>query len=139
VLFRVDPGSPEPIFQQLADQVRRAVARGELTAGTRLPAARELSTSLDINLHTVLRAYQELRDEGVIELRRGRGAVVTAPAQDYSELHAAVETLVRVAGSLGIAPQTTTALVTEALRRHAIPGVAGSLARASTTTPDLED
>ena len=79
------------------------------------PAAAELAASLDINLHTVLRAYQDLRDEGLVELRRGRGAVVTAPPQDYSELHAAVENLVRVARSLGVAPQTTTALVNEAL------------------------
>ena len=64
----------------------------------------------------MLRAYQDLRDEGLIELRRGRGAVVTAPPQDNAELHAAVEALVRVARSLGIHPQTTTALVKEALR-----------------------
>ena len=116
MLFRVDPSSPDPLFTQLAGQIRAAVAHGELVDGERLPGARELAASLDINLHTVLRAYQELRDEGVIELRRGRGAVVTAPAQDNAELHAAIETLVRVARSLGIAPQTTTALVKEALR-----------------------
>ena len=115
VLFRVDPASPDPLFTQLAGQVRAAVARGELVDGERLPSARELAASLDINLHTVLRAYQDLRDEGLVELRRGRGAVVTAPPQDYSELHAAVENLVRVARSLGVAPQTTTALVNEAL------------------------
>jgi len=116
VLFRVDPAFPDPLFTQLAGQVRAAVARGELVDGERLPSARELASSLDINLHTVLRAYQDLRDEGLVELRRGRGAVVTAPPQDYSELHAAVENLVRVARSLGVAPQTTTALVNEALR-----------------------
>jgi GntR family transcriptional regulator len=116
VLFRVDPSSADPLFTQLAAQVRAAVARGELADGERLPGARELAASLDINLHTVLRAYQDLRDEGLIELRRGRGAVVVAPAQDNAELHAAIETLVRVARSLGIAPQTTTALVKEALR-----------------------
>jgi GntR family transcriptional regulator len=116
VLFRVDSSSPDPLFTQLAGQVRAAVARGELADGERLPGARELAASLDINLHTVLRAYQELRDEGLIELRRGRGAVVSAPPQDNAELHAAIDTLVRVARSLGIAPQTTTALVKEALR-----------------------
>jgi GntR family transcriptional regulator len=115
VLFRVDPGSPEPIFQQLADQVRRAVARGELTAGTRLPAARELSTSLDINLHTVLRAYQELRDEGVIELRRGRGAVVSR-TDDLAALHEAIEHVVRTARRLDVPTATTLALLKEALR-----------------------
>lgn len=116
MLLRIDPTSIEPLFVQLAGQVRAAVARGEVTVGERLPGARELATSLDINLHTVLRAYQDLRDEGLIELRRGRGAVVTATPQDNRELHAAIDELVRVARSLGIAPQTTTALVKEALR-----------------------
>ncbi|QHT55310.1 GntR family transcriptional regulator [Cellulomonas sp. H30R-01] len=115
MLLRVDPSSSEPLFQQLADQVRRAVARGELTAGARLPAARELSTSLDINLHTVLRAYQELRDEGVIELRRGRGAVV-ARTDDLAALHEAVERLVQTARRLDVPPATTLALLKEALR-----------------------
>ncbi|GCD20726.1 GntR family transcriptional regulator [Cellulomonas algicola] len=115
MLLRVDPSSPEPLFQQLADQVRRAVARGELTAGARLPAARELSTSLDINLHTVLRAYQELRDEGVIELRRGRGAVV-ARTDDLAALHEAVDQVVQTARRLHVPPATTLALLKEALR-----------------------
>ncbi|WP_028047124.1 GntR family transcriptional regulator [Cellulomonas sp. URHE0023] len=116
MLLRIDSTSTEPLFAQLAGQVRAAVARGELGVGERLPGARELAGSLDINLHTVLRAYQELRDEGLIELRRGRGAVVTAAPQDNAELHAAIGELVRVSRSLGIAPQTTTALVKEALR-----------------------
>ncbi|WP_028049163.1 GntR family transcriptional regulator [Cellulomonas sp. URHD0024] len=116
MLLRIDPTSPEPLFVQLAGQVRAAVARGEVTVGERLPGARELAASLDINLHTVLRAYQDLRDEGLIELRRGRGAVVTAIPADNAELHAAIDALVRVARSLGITPQTTTALVKEAFR-----------------------
>ena len=73
MLFRIDPTSAEPLFAQLAGQVRGAVLRGELTPGTRLPAARDLARSLEVNLHTVLHAYQDLRDEGLIELRRGRG------------------------------------------------------------------
>ena len=116
MLLRIDTTSPEPLYDQLAGQVRAAVARGELPVGERLPGAREVAASLDINVHTVLRAYQELRDEGLIELRRGRGAVVTAAPQDNAELHAAIDALVRVARSLGIAPQTTTALLKEALR-----------------------
>ena len=116
MLLRVDPASDAPLFAQVAASVRADAAAGRLKPGDRLPSARDVAAALGVNLHTVLRAYQELRDEGVIELRRGRGAVVTAPAQDNSELHAAIETLVRVARSLGVAPQTTTALVKEALR-----------------------
>ncbi len=117
MLFRIEPGAPEPLFAQLAAQVRSAVAAGTLRAGERLPSARDLAASLDVNLHTVLHAYQDLRDEGLIELRRGRGAVVTAgPTTDYAPLHAAIAEVVTTARRLGVAPETTTALLKEALR-----------------------
>ncbi|GAA3693338.1 GntR family transcriptional regulator [Gordonia hankookensis] len=104
MLIRIDPASRAPIFEQVAASVRGAIVRGEVEAGERLPAARDLSRSLDINLHTVLRAYQMLRDEGVVELRRGRGAVVTAAAPDRSEFVEAMDRLVDVARRLDIRP-----------------------------------
>ena len=117
MLFRIDPVGGEPLYAQLAAQVRAAVARGELADGERLPSARDLAASLDVNLHTVLRAYQDLRTEGLIELRRGRGAVVTAGSvRDLAPLHDAVAEVVRAARSLGVSPDTTLTLVKEALR-----------------------
>lgn len=117
MLFRIDPTSDEPLYAQLVAQVRTALARGDLRAGERLPSARDLATSLEVNLHTVLRAYQELRDAGVVDLRRGRGAVVTGhAAPDLGELHTAVDALAAVARRLRVAPETVTALVKEALR-----------------------
>jgi len=117
VLFRIDPTTHEPLYSQLASQVRAAAARGDLAIGERLPAARELAESLDVNLHTVLRAYQDLRDEGLVELRRGRGAVVTAgAARDLAPLHDAIATVVDTATRLGVSRDTTLALVKEALR-----------------------
>jgi len=121
VLFRIDPTAPEPLFAQLAGQVRQALARGELTVGSRLPTARDLAMSLDINVHTVLRAYQDLRDEGLVELRRGRGAVVARSGLDDSALHEAVAEVVRVARRLGVTPETTVALLRDA-HRTATPG-----------------
>ncbi|QIK82226.1 GntR family transcriptional regulator [Sanguibacter sp. HDW7] len=115
MLLTLDPAAPEPLFEQLAAQLRAAIAAGELSAGDRLAPARDVAASLDINLHTVLRAYQELRDEGLVELRRGRGATVAARLDDDA-LRAAITTLVAESRRLGLDPRTTTALVKEALR-----------------------
>lgn len=84
MIFTVDPGSSSSLAEQLAVQVRTALATGDIAPGERLPPARELATALKINMHTVLRAYQQLRDEGILELRQGRGAVVRTDASDAS-------------------------------------------------------
>ena len=78
MLLRVDPASRVPLFEQLASEIRGAIATGAVASGERLPPARALGRDLGVNMHTVLRAYGRLRDEGLIELRRGRGAVVAA-------------------------------------------------------------
>jgi GntR family transcriptional regulator len=114
MLIRVDPASPLPIFAQIAAAVRREVIDGRLTPGDRLPSAREVARSLDVNLHTVLRAYQELRDEGVVDLRRGRGAVVTGTQPTaLVEVGDAVRALVRAATTAGLSRQETVSLVTK--------------------------
>ncbi len=103
MLWLVDPTSEVPLYEQLAASVRREMASGGLDKGDRLPAAKEVAAALDVNLHTVLRAYQALRDEGLIELRRGRGAVVQA-ANPRGEAHVRdlARTLVREARRLGL-------------------------------------
>lgn len=117
MLLRLDPSAGEPLFAQLVAQLRLAIAAGQLRPGERLPAARDLAESLDINIHTVLRAYQELRDDGLIELRRGRGAVVaTGAGRDHGVLLKAIDVVVREARALGLSPQATAALLKEAFR-----------------------
>jgi GntR family transcriptional regulator len=111
VLLRIDPASAVPLFEQLAASVRSDASRGTLRAGDRLPAARDVAGSLDVNVHTVLRAYQLLRDEGLVDLRRGRGAVVTDRVTDYKELGEAIPRLVAAARELGLGLSTLTALI----------------------------
>ena len=112
--FSVDPASPLPLFEQLETGIRGQIIAGTIGAGERLPAARELADSLDINVHTVLRAYQDLRDEGFIELRRGRGAVVADRARDYAQLTADMHRLIAEAKRLELTPGALSALVREA-------------------------
>ncbi|GAA4485395.1 GntR family transcriptional regulator [Microbacterium panaciterrae] len=113
MLIRIDADSARPLFEQIAASVRAEVLAGRLRPGDRLPAARELSAAIDVNVHTVLRAYQELRDEGLVELRRGRGAVLSASAAPLADLADDISALVRRAAALGLSPATLSALVKE--------------------------
>ena len=115
MLIRIDPSSEVALFDQLAGSIRASTISGAIAVGERLPSARELAASLDINVHTVLRAYQLLRDEGLIELRPGRGATVTARASgDYDALNRAVDAVVVEARKIDINPSALTALIREA-------------------------
>ncbi|MET1016175.1 GntR family transcriptional regulator [Leifsonia flava] len=116
MIIRIDPASAVPLFEQIVRAVRSEILGARLAAGDRLPSARELATSLDINLHTVLRAYQELREEGLIELRRGRGAVVIG-GPDLGVVQRIIAELGSEARSRGLASDTVIALVREELSR----------------------
>lgn len=113
MLLRIDPGSGVPLFDQLAASVRAEIARGALRPGDRLPAARDLAATLDVNVHTVLHAYQDLRDEGLLDLRRGRGAVIADAAAASPELLAAIRTLVAESRRRHVGLATLTALIRE--------------------------
>jgi len=116
VLIRVDPARPQPLGEQVAAAVRRGIAEGEVTAGDRLPPARELAESLDVSIHTVLAGYQKLRDEGLIDLRRGRGAVVRAGAHaGQAGVAELVRGLVLEARRFGIGDDELVELVRSAL------------------------
>jgi GntR family transcriptional regulator len=73
---KVDRGEDLALHDQVAAEIRRAIAEGEAAAGERLPPARDLAAVLDVNTNTVLRALRILRDEGLLEFRRGRGVTV---------------------------------------------------------------
>lgn len=73
---KLDRTDPTPLHDQVAAQIRRAIADGEAKAGERLPPARDMAAVLDVNTNTVLRALRQLRQEGLLEFRRGLGVRV---------------------------------------------------------------
>ena len=79
--LRPNPSSGVPIYLQLIEQVKHAIETGALRAGEQLPGIRPLAERLVINPNTVAKAYRELEHDGVIELRHGAGAFVSADAR----------------------------------------------------------
>ncbi|HWI65472.1 MAG TPA: GntR family transcriptional regulator [Symbiobacteriaceae bacterium] len=83
--YHIDPSSGTPIYRQLVDQVRQAVASGVLRAGDRLPSVRDLAIELAVNPNTIAKAYQELERESVIETPRGKGSFIADRDHKVSE------------------------------------------------------
>jgi GntR family transcriptional regulator len=78
---KVDRSDPTLLHEQVAGEIRRAIAEGEASPGERLPPARDMAAVLGVNTNTVLRALRGLRDEGLLEFRRGHGVRVTGSAE----------------------------------------------------------
>lgn len=97
MLIRIQPHSEVPIFQQIVHEIRGLIAKGGLKVGDRLPSGRALASSLDVNMHTVLRAYADLRDAGWVEMRRGRGVRVLGAQVPRAELESAADRLIELA------------------------------------------
>lgn len=74
---RIDRDDPALLHEQVAAQIRKAIADGEAGPGDRLPPARHLAAVMGVNTNTALRALRMLRDEGLLELRQGHGIRVT--------------------------------------------------------------
>jgi len=117
VRFEVDPRSPVSPGDQLADQVRFAVAAGRLAVGERLPSVRDLARLVRLNPNTVSRAWRELELTGVLEPRRGSGMYVAPGALEVARTfrtRALAERLGRAVGDAlgaGLAPEEVQDLV----------------------------
>ena len=83
--MRIDPGSHVPIYLQIADGVRAALAAGVYRAGDVLPSLRTMATDIHVNPNTVQRAYDELEREGLIYSQRGKGLFVAEQAIAYAQ------------------------------------------------------
>jgi len=123
MLLHIDEKDARPIYVQLAAQVKEQIRRGALRPGHELPSVRDLASALGINLHTAHRAYQVLRDEGVIVLRLGRRPRV-APLREgpagrkevQQRLASRLNGLITDAFHLGLSANDFKALVEEMLR-----------------------
>ncbi len=102
--LEVDLTERMALHEQVAAEIRRAIADGEAKPGERLPPARDLAAVLGVNSNTVFRALRILRDEGLLEFRRGRGVTVSGTPERGAVLQKARE-LVVFARRLGYRPE----------------------------------
>ena len=109
---KLDRGNPLDLHEQVAAEIRRAIADGEAKPGERLPPARDLAAVLGVNTNTVLRALRQLRDEGLLEFRRGRGITVTG-TPEHSALIAQAKDLLHAARTHGYKPDELIQLIQE--------------------------
>jgi len=98
--FKLDKSSLIPLHDQAAAALRRAIADGDAKPGERLPPAKDLAAVMGVNTNTVLRALRTLRDEGLLEFRRGRGITI-AGAPDRAAVVEQAKSLVSLARTHG--------------------------------------
>ncbi|MDP4093307.1 MAG: GntR family transcriptional regulator [Bacillota bacterium] len=84
--FKIELDLTKPLYEQVLDQIRHAIARGEVELGSKIPSVRELALQLKINPNTVMRAYQELERDKLCETRRGQGTFITSSEEKVMEI-----------------------------------------------------
>jgi GntR family transcriptional regulator len=107
---KVDRDSPLDLYEQVAAEIRRAISDGEAKPGERLPPAKDLAAVLGVNTNTVFRALRQLRDEGLLEFRRGRGITVTG-TPEQSALTERAKDLLHYARTQGYKPDELIRLI----------------------------
>jgi GntR family transcriptional regulator len=128
--FQCDPTSRVPIYRQLIEQIRQAVARGRLRPGSRLPSVRVMSRELVVNPNTVARAYTELERGGVLNTRQGLGVFVAEPQAELSgaarreRLSASLDRFLTEAVHLGFSADDVMSAVAKRIRGFQFVGVA---------------
>ncbi|TWT87217.1 HTH-type transcriptional repressor YtrA [Pseudobythopirellula maris] len=121
MLLRIEKGSSVPVSRQIAEQVASLCAAGSLRPGDRVPSVRELARELAVNQNTVLRVYERLTAEGLLERRHGQGTFVSpkanqrAAASHRKRLVGELRQLCRQGRGLGLTGDEIHELVTEAL------------------------
>ena len=127
MLFQIDSASRVPIYRQLGQQIREAVARGRLATDQRLPSVRDLSRQIVINPNTVARVYTELERDGVLNTRPGLGVFVAQPRNDLTRrarkdrLTALADQLLTEAVHLAFSADEVLTLVSERIAKFQFP------------------
>lgn len=122
-MFHVNTASRQPIYQQLAQQIREGMARGSLRPEEKLPSVRQLSRELVVNPNTIARAYTELEREGLLVSRPGLGLFVAQPGTGLTKtardrrLVELIDPLLTEAVNLGYAAGEVVRLVEEKARK----------------------
>jgi GntR family transcriptional regulator len=107
---KIDRRDPTELHLQVAASIRRAIAEGEVKPGERMPPAKDLAAVLGANTNTVLRALRDLRDEGLLEFRRGRGITVSGTPERGAVL-ARTKELIDFARTHGYQPDEITRMI----------------------------
>ncbi|MBV9209995.1 MAG: GntR family transcriptional regulator [Acidobacteria bacterium] len=115
----MDENDRRPIYQQVVDEIKALIARGELREGAALPPVRQVAADLGVNLNTIATAYRELQSEGLINIRHGAGAVVssrTASEKTEDELRKPLRAALTQLALAGHARAEIMSIVAEELR-----------------------
>jgi GntR family transcriptional regulator len=102
MIWTVDHAMALPLREQIVVCVRRGIAHRDLNVGDQLPPAAELAEALSVDRNTVLAAYRQLRADGVLEFRRGRGVRVARAALPHPAVHDAARKLIEVGSAHGL-------------------------------------
>jgi len=121
--FQCDSAARTPIYRQLIEQVREAVARGRVQEGERLPSVRQLSKQLVVNPNTIARAYTELEREGLVHTRPGLGVFIASHQPELSNqarerrLATLIDRFLTEAVHLGFAAEQVTAMLAKRMEQ----------------------
>jgi len=120
VFVVLSPAHPDPMYKQVTDQIKDAIASGDLKPNDRLPSVRELSEALNVSAITIKRAYQDLETDGYVLTRAGLGSFVVPVERDVlrerklAELQAELRRLVRSSAKFGISADDIVRLARQA-------------------------